>query len=70
MSELSSSARTRSKSAIDVRTIACTGMLCAVAYVVMYLSKTIFAGMSVAGFLKFDLKDVIIAIGGFLFVPP
>ena len=54
---------------IDVRTIACTGMLCAVAYVVMYLSKTIFAGMAVAGFLKFDLKDVVIAIGGFLFGP-
>ena len=69
MSELSSSARTRSNSANDVRTIACTGILCAVAYVLMYLSKTIFAGMSVAGFLKFDLKDVIIAIGGFLFGP-
>lgn len=70
MSELSSSpAPTRSKSSIDARTIACTGMLCAVAYVVMYLSKTIFAGMAVAGFLKFDLKDVVIAIGGFLFGP-
>ncbi len=69
MSELSSTAHTRSKSAFDVRTIACTGMLCAVAYVVMYLSKTIFAGMAVAGFLKFDLKDVVIAIGGFIFGP-
>ena len=65
MSELSSS----TKSALDVRTIACTGMLCAVAYAVLYFSKTVFAGMAVAGFLKFDLKDVIIAIGGFLFGP-
>lgn len=61
--------RTRSSSALDTRTLVCTAMLCAVAYVVMYLSKTIFAGMAVAGFLKFDLKDVIIAIGGFLFGP-
>ena len=58
-----------SKSKLDTRTLVCTAMLCAVAYVVMYLSKTIFAGMAVAGFLKFDLKDVIIAIGGFLFGP-
>ena len=58
-----------SRFSLDTRTIACTGMLCAVAYVVMYLSKTIFAGMAVAGFLKFDLKDVVIAIGGFLFGP-
>ena len=69
MSELSSSPRTSTKSALDVRTIACTGMLCAVAYAVLYFSKTVFAGMAVAGFLKFDLKDVIIAIGGFLFGP-
>ena len=56
-------------SRIDAKTIACTGMLCAVAYVVMYLSKTIFSFMAVAGFLKFDLKDVVIAIGGFIFGP-
>lgn len=68
MSE-NNSVRTRSGSALDTRTLVCTAMLCAVAYVVMYLSKTIFAGMAVAGFLKFDLKDVIIAIGGFLFGP-
>ena len=66
MSELSQS---RSRSAIDTRTLACTAMLCAVAYVVMYLSKNIFAFMAVGGFLKFDLKDVIIAIGGFVFGP-
>lgn len=69
MSEIGSSFPIRSKSSIDVRTIACTGMLCAVAYVAMYLSKSIFSFMAVAGFLKFDLKDVVIAIGGFLFGP-
>jgi len=44
-------------------------MLCAVAYLVMYLSKTIFAPIKVAGLLTFDLKDTIIAIGGFLYGP-
>lgn len=63
------SGSTRPKSKADAHTIACTGMLAAVAYVVMYLSKTLFAFMAVAGFLKFDLKDVVIAIGGFLFGP-
>lgn len=66
MSELTAA---HSKSKLDIRTTACNGMLCAVAYVVMYLSKTVFAFMAVAGFLKFDLKDVVIAIGGFLFGP-
>ena len=69
MSELSSAARTPSKPAVDTRTLVCTAMLCAVAYVAMYLSKSIFSFMAVAGFLKFDLKDVVIAIGGFLFGP-
>lgn len=59
----------RNGSNLDTRTLVCTAMLCAVSYVVMYLSKTLFAGMAVAGFLKFDLKDVVIAIGGFLFGP-
>lgn len=59
----------RKGTTIDTKTLICTAMLCAVSYVVMYLSKTLFAGMAVGGFLKFDLKDVIIAIGGFLFGP-
>ena len=69
MSELSANVNNRSKPAIDTRTLVCTAMLCAVAYAVMYASKSIFAFMAVAGFLKFDLKDVVIAIGGFLFGP-
>ncbi len=70
MSELSANmSPNRSRSAIDTRTMVCTAMLCAVAYAVMYASKSIFAFMAVGGFLKFDLKDVIIAIGGFIFGP-
>ncbi len=69
MSEFTASSSPKAKSGPDTRTLACTAMLCAVAYVVMYLSKSLFSFMAVAGFLKFDLKDVIIAIGGFLFGP-
>lgn len=68
MSE-ASSINSKSSSRINTRTLVCTAMLCAIAYAVLYLSKTIFAPMAVAGFLKFDMKDVIIAIGGFLFGP-
>ncbi|MGI5930582.1 ECF transporter S component [Pseudoflavonifractor sp.] len=69
MSVMSSSLPKSSAKRLDVRTIVCTGMLCAIAYVVMFISKTIFAPIPVAGFLTFDLKDVIIAIGGFLYGP-
>ena len=55
------------KKKIGVKEIACTGMFCAVAYAVMALSKLI--PVNVAGFLTFDLKDVIIAICGFLLGP-
>ena len=50
-----------------VKEIVIIGMLIAVAYAVMALSKLI--PVNVAGFLTFDLKDVIIAICGFLFGP-
>ena len=69
MSELTANApRTRS-STEALRRLVCMAMLCAVAYVVMYISKTVFAPLTVAGILTFDLKDVVIAIGGFLFGP-
>ena len=48
------------------RTLVTLAMLTAVAYVVMYISKII---PSVAGFLDFDFKDVVICIGGFTFGP-
>lgn len=46
--------------------MAAAGMLCALAYIVMLVSK-IFP--QVAGFLQFDLKDVIIVSGGFILGP-
>jgi len=55
------------KSSIGIKQIVTIGMLCAVAYAVMALSKLI--PVNVAGFLTFDFKDVIIAICGFLFGP-
>lgn len=69
MSVMSSSLPNSSAKRLDVRTVVCTGMLCAIAYVVMLVSKTIFAPLTVVGFLTFDMKDVIIAIGGFLYGP-
>lgn len=53
----------------DVKKLASMAMLCAIAYAVMFLSKLIFAPLTVAGFLTLDLKDVIIAIGGFIYGP-
>ncbi len=49
-----------------VKTVAVIGMLCAIAFVAKLIS-TVFP--TVAGFLSFDLKDVIIVIGGFLYGP-
>ena len=58
---------TASKSKFNTKTIVLIGMFCAIAYVVMLLSKLI--PINVAGFLTFDLKDVIIAICGLITGP-
>ena len=50
----------------DVKTLTSLGMLTALAYVVMILSKSL---PQVSGFLQMDLKDTVICIGGFLFGP-
>ena len=55
------------KSKFDTRSIVLIGLFCAVSYVVMLLSKLI--PVNVAGFLTFDLKDVIIAICGLISGP-
>ena len=52
---------------IDTRTIVTIGMLCAIAFAAKCLSKAI--PVSVAGFLEFDLKDVVIVIAGFICGP-
>lgn len=56
----------RVRSASRVRTIVSLAMLTAITYVVMYLSKLL---PQVIGFLQFDLKNVVICIGGFIFGP-
>lgn len=56
----------RVRAASRIRTIVSLGMLAAIAYVVMLLSKML---PQVLGFLQFDLKDTVICIGGFIFGP-
>ena len=50
----------------NTKTIATLGMLTALAYAVMAMCKVI---PPIGGFLSFDLKDTVMAIGGFLFGP-
>lgn len=52
---------------LQTKKIAILAMLCAIAYVVLFLSKLI--PLNVAGFLNFDLKDVVVVITGFIFGP-
>ena len=51
---------------VKTRNIACFGMLAAISYAVTMLCQLI---PPVAGFLSFDLKDVVVAIGAFVFGP-
>lgn len=55
------------KSRVNVKTITVTAMLCAIAFAAKLVSNVI--PIMVAGFLEFDLKDVVIAIGGFMCGP-
>ena len=50
----------------DVKTLVTLGMLTALAYAVMAICKII---PPIGGFLSLDVKDTVIAIGGFLFGP-
>lgn len=50
----------------NVKTITSLGMLTAISYVVMLLSKAL---PQISGFLQLDLKDTVICIGGFVFGP-
>ncbi len=52
--------------AFDTKTMVTLAMLCALAYAVMAVCKVIPA---IGGFLSFDLKDTVMATGGFLFGP-
>ncbi len=56
----------KNRPAFDTRTLVALAMLCALAYAVMALCKVI---PPIGGFLSFDLKDTVMATGGFLFGP-
>ena len=58
--------RSSSAPRMSTRTLVSMAMLCAISIVVSYLCAFF---PHVAGFLKFDLKDTVIAIGAFLFGP-
>ena len=66
MSDPNINAIPTSRSRMDVRTLTSLGMLTAIAYVVMLLSKAL---PQVSGFLQLDVKDTVICIGGFVFGP-
>lgn len=66
MSDPNVNAIPTSRSRMDIRTITSLGMLTAIAYVVMLLSKAL---PQVSGFLQLDVKDTVICIGGFVFGP-
>ena len=51
---------------VSAKTIATIGMLCAIAFVAKLISNVF---PTVAGFLSFDLKDVVIVIAGFMMGP-
>lgn len=60
------SERTNAQPKFDTRAITTLGLLTALAYAAMAACKVIPA---IGGFLSFDLKDTVMAIGGFLFGP-
>ncbi len=50
----------------DTKKLTTAAMLCAIAYVVMFVGRI---PISTVDFLKYDPKDIIIAIGGFIYGP-
>lgn len=58
--------KTMRRNKIDTKKLATLGMMSALAFVVMLLSKML---PSVYGFLDFDFKDVVICIAGFVYGP-
>ena len=51
---------------IHTRQLTTTAMLCAVAYIAVFIGKIV---PNVAGFLSYDPKDAVVVIGGFIFGP-
>ena len=54
---------------MNTRKMVTLAMLCALAFVVMYVSKLLPPLIPSVGFLKYDAKDIVIALGGFMFGP-
>ena len=52
---------------INVKMLVTLGMFCAIAYALMFVSR--FTPAIAAGFLKYDPKDIIIVISGFIYGP-
>ena len=63
---VSVSVSSRAQSSQRIRMVVTLGMLVAIAYAVMWVCKPI---PKVVGILQFDLKDMVIVIGGFLYGP-
>ena len=57
---------TQRESRISSKTIVTIAMLCAIAFIAKWISNAL---PTVQGFLSFDLKDIVIAIGGFILGP-
>ena len=51
---------------IGTRQLTTTAMLCAVAYIAVFIGKIV---PNVAGFLSYDPKDMVVVIGGFIYGP-
>ena len=66
MDKNNSTAYSRNERKMSTKTFAAMGMLCAIAFVAKLVSSVF---PMVSGFLSFDLKDVIIVIGGFMMGP-
>ena len=67
MEKTQTKTQTLTKPRVDTRQLAAMAMLVALAYVVTAVTR--FPLMSAAPYLKYDPKDVVLAIGAFLFGP-
>ena len=66
MSEPNVTVAARTHSRANTQKLTSLGMLTAIAYAVMLMSKAL---PQISGFLQLDLKDTVICIGGFVFGP-
>jgi len=60
---------TSRKTKFSTQKVVTLAMMCAISFVVMWLSKLLPPLIPTVGFLKYDAKDIIIALSGFMFGP-